>query len=150
MAGEYTTNDIFYLPAGEEDQSTGKPLFDAAMEVADGMLFGTIEHHTADDTLTQIESGSIHTNLGEDSEVTLTLPKDAEAGCKFFFVVMVAQELRIVNHPDTTGAIYINGAKQTDDKYITANAINESVMLVADGNGDWVALFTTGTWTVET
>jgi len=63
-------------------------------------------------------------------------------------VVMVAQELRI--DPGAAGAIYINGAKQTDDMYITANAINESVMLVADGNGDWVALFTTGTWTVET
>lgn len=106
-----------------------------------------LEHHTADDTLTRAESGSVHTNLGEDGAMTLTLPQDATVGCVFDFVVMTAQELRV--DPGAAGAIYINGAKQTDDKYITANDEAESVRLVADGNGDWVAISTVGTWGVE-
>jgi len=106
-----------------------------------------VEHHTADDTLTKEEHGTVHTNLGEDGAMTLTLPQDASTGCTFRFVVMTAQQLRV--DPGAAGAVYINGAKQTDDKYVWADAINESIMLVADGNGDWVALFTIGTWGVE-
>jgi len=108
----------------------------------------TIEAHTADDTLTIAESGSVHTNLGDTGAQTLTLPQDAVAGTFFYFAVMAAFELRV--DPGAAGAIYINGAKQTDDMYITANDEGESVMLVCDGNGDWVALFTQGTWGVET
>jgi len=107
----------------------------------------SIEHHTADDTLTAAESGSVHTNLGEDGAMTLTLPQDAIVGDWFHFAVMTAQELRI--DPGAAGAIYISGAKQTDNKYIWADDEGESVMLVADGNGDWVALFATGVWGVE-
>jgi len=79
--------------------------------------------------------------------MTLTLPQDAAAGCFFHFAVMTAQELRV--DPGAAGAIYINGAKQTDNKYITANDEGESVKLIADGNGDWIALYTMGTWGVE-
>jgi len=107
----------------------------------------TLEHHTADDTLTVAESGSVHTNLGEDGIMTLTLPQSAPAGCFFWFVVMAAFELRV--DPGAGGALYINAAKQTDNYYVGADAINESVMLVADGNGDWVALHMIGTWTVQ-
>ena len=106
-----------------------------------------IEHHTASDTLLKEESNSCHTNLGAAGAVTLTLPQDAFTGCSFSFVVMAAQELRI--DPGAAGAVYINGAKQTDDKYITANDEAESVELIADGNGDWVSLFGVGTWGVE-
>ena len=40
------------------------------------------------------------------------------------------------------------GEKRADDAYIWADDEGESVKLVADGNGDWVALYTQGTWTV--
>lgn len=106
-----------------------------------------IEHHTAADTLTKAESGSIHTNLGAGEAIKLTLPQDAVAGTNFKFVVMAAFALQI--DPGAAGAIYIGGAKQTDDKYIWADDEAESVELVCDGNGDWIAIATTGTWTVE-
>jgi len=106
-----------------------------------------IEHHTASDTLTRAETGSIHTNLGAGGAVALTLPQDAVAGDWFQFVVMAAFELRI--DPGAAGAVYISGAKQTDNKYVWADDEGESVMLVADGNGDWIALFATGVWGVE-
>ena len=106
-----------------------------------------IEHHTANDTLTKEESGSVHTNLGEDGDVTLILPQDAAAGCWFHFGVMAAFQLRV--DPGAAGAVYINGAKQVDDKFIWANDEAESVVLIADGNGDWLAMSVFGTWGVE-
>jgi hypothetical protein len=106
-----------------------------------------IEHHTDSDTLLKEESNSCHTNLGATGAIVLTLPQDAFTGCSFSFVVMTAQELRI--DPGAAGGIYIGGSKRTDNKYITANDEAESVELVADGNGDWIALFAVGTWGVE-
>jgi len=105
-----------------------------------------VEAHTASDTLTAAESGTVHTNLGAGAAVTLTLPQTPAAGTFFDFVVMAAQELRV--DPGAGGGIYINGAKQADDSYITANDEAESVRLVCDGNGDWVAVGMVGTWTV--
>lgn len=106
-----------------------------------------IEHHTAADTLTKEEAGSVHTNLGAAGAILITLPQDAVAGDQFHFNVMTAQELRI--DPGAAGAVYINGAKQTDDKYISADDEGEHVTLTADGNGDWIAGPTNGTWSVE-
>ena len=146
--GDYTTNNYFYIPEVGEKASEGKSLFDAALEATDAVIHGVFEAHTEDDTLTHAESNSVHSNLGASEAVTLTLPQDATAGMKFYFVVMEAYELRI--DPGAAGAVYINGAKQTDNMYVWADAINESIMLVADGNGDWIALFVTGTWTIET
>ena len=145
--GDYTDNDYFYLPAYDESAETGQESFNEALETTDGIIHGVYEAHTALDTLTHAESGSVHSNLGATGEITLTLPDDATAGCKFFFVVMAAFELRI--DPGAGHAIYINGALQEADYYITADAINESVMLVSDGT-NWVAIGAVGTWTVET
>lgn len=126
--------------------SVGTSMSQAEYESGSGSHVFSIEHHTSGDTLTTAETGSTHTNLGAGGAVTLTLPQDATAGCVFDFVVMVAQQLRI--DAGAAGAIYINGAKQADDAYIWADAINESVRLMCDGDNDWIALFTQGTWTV--
>jgi len=131
--------------SGISDGTIGTPEW--GQEVEDRFLVPTIEHHTSDDTLTTSESHTVHTNLGASGNVTLILPQDASAGNHYEFVVMATQQLRI--DPGAAGAIYIDGAKQTDDKYIWADDEGESVKLVADGNGDWVALYTQGTWGVE-
>lgn len=112
-----------------------------------GIQTGEYEAHTANDTLAWAESGSIHSNLGAGGTIVLSLPGGATAGMRFTFVVMVAQELRI--NPRDDGAIYIGGSKQTDGKYITANAIGETITLVCVGSEDWVPISIDGTWTVE-
>jgi len=107
----------------------------------------TIEHHTAADTLTKEESGSVHTNLGAGGNIKLTLPQDAVLGTYFEFAVMTdAKQLQV--DAGAAGAIYINGTKSADDAYIWADDEAESVKLVADGNGDWIAIGMVGTWTV--
>ena len=113
-----------------------------------GSPAGRITHYTAAATLTRGESGQVCTNLGATGSILLTLPQDADAGDYFEFVVMAAQQLQVT--PGAAGAIYEGGAKGTDNKYEWADDEGESMKLVADGNGDWVSMYVTGTWTAQT
>jgi hypothetical protein len=111
-----------------------------------GGIKKTIETHNSDETLTEAESGSFHTNLGATSTVTLTLPASAQAGTVFYFAVQAAQELRI----DPGSATIRDDSGQTAGKYKSADAVGESLSLVADTNGDWVTIAKNGSWTEET
>ncbi len=104
-----------------------------------------IEAHTSNDTLTESESGSVHTNLGATGLVTLTLPASAAAGTRFTFAVQAVQQFRV--NPGT--AAIRDNSGQTPDKYKWADAIGESLTLVADSNGDWVTVAKNGTWSQE-
>jgi hypothetical protein len=110
-----------------------------------GGLKTKIEAHTSDDTLTVAESGSVHSNLGASSTVTLTLPGSAPAGTVFSFAVQANQELRI--EPGT--AAIRDDSGQTAGKYKSANTIGASLSLVADSAGDWATIAKNGTWTEE-
>jgi hypothetical protein len=101
----------------------------------------------ADETLVRGDSGAVVTNLGASGVVVKTLPQNAQAGDAFTFVVASAQELRV--NPGAAGGVYINGAKQADGKYVTADDEGESVTLVANGAGDWYAVGAVGTWEVQ-
>lgn len=104
-----------------------------------------VEAHTADDTLSAAESGSVHSNLGAASTVTLTLPAMAPEGTEFIFAVQAAQELRV----DPGSAAIRDDVGQTADKYKSASAIGANLTLVADANGDWATVAKSGTWTEE-
>ncbi len=104
-----------------------------------------IEDHTSDDTLTTVESGSIHTNLGATGTVTLTLPQSAPEGLVFSFAVQQVQELRV----DPGTATIRDDSGQTAGKYKSADAIGECITLVSDSNGDWDTIAKHGTWTEE-
>lgn len=105
----------------------------------------SIEAHTSDDTLTAVESGSIHTNRGATGTVTLSLPASAPEGSVFTFAVQAWQELRV----DPGAASIRDDSGKTAGKYKSANAIGECIGLVADANGDWVTIAKNGTWTEE-
>jgi hypothetical protein len=105
----------------------------------------SIEAHTSDDTLTGVESGSVHTNLGATGTVTLTLPASAFEGTVFTFAVQVAQELRV----DPGSATIRDDSGQTVGKYKSADAIGECLTLVADSNSEWVTIAKNGVWTEE-
>jgi len=104
-----------------------------------------IEAHTSDDTLTEAESGSVHNNLGATGVVTLTLPESAAAGTVFCFAVQSSNELRI----EPGSAAIRDTSGQAAGKYKSADAIGESITLVADSNGDWVTIAKNGDWTEE-
>jgi len=124
------------------DSRTGH---NVVMPYGAGGLKRTIEAHTADDTLTAAESGSVHSNLGATGTVTLTLPASAPEGTVFSFAVQAAQELRV----DPGTATIRDDSGQTANKYKAANAVGECLTVVADLNGDWVTIAKNGTWTEE-
>lgn len=116
----------------------------------DGAITGfkkVVEAHTADDTLTAAESGSVHTNAGAGGAVALTLPT-AVAGQTFTFKVMAAQELRIT--PAAGDAIYIGASAGSAAEYWYADAAGETLTLTAVDATNWVADAYIGTWSQET
>jgi hypothetical protein len=104
-----------------------------------------LEAHTAGDTLQACESGSVHTNEGATSAVTLTLPASAPAGTQFTFAVQAAYELQV----DPGAAAIRDDSGQTADKYKCAGAIGAALTLIADANGDWATIAKHGTWTEQ-
>jgi len=108
-----------------------------------------VENHTADDILTLAESGSIHTNYGDDGACTLTLPASATAGTTFKFVVGVAQELR-VEVAAAAESFIANGTTTTDDGggdlYLVADDEGEMATFVCVAAGKWL-VDVVGTWT---
>jgi hypothetical protein len=97
-----------------------------------------IAHFPASFARSARQSGQICTNFGATGAVVATLPQNAPAGTQFGFVCMADQAMQIA--PGTGGGIYIKGLKQPDNKYVAISDIGDFVYLVADGNGDWVAV----------
>jgi hypothetical protein len=110
-----------------------------------GGIKKAIEAHTSSDVLTAMESGSVHSNLGAQNTVTLTLPASASAGTAFTFAVQTAQELRI----ELGAATIRDDSGQAAGKYKSASAIGACLTLAADSNGDWAVVSKYGTWTEE-
>lgn len=107
-----------------------------------------VEAHTASDTLTTGENGTLHTNAGAAGAITFTLPA-ATVGLHYYFVVDAVQELRIDPNGTETISLPSTGAAGAAGKYLTANAQGESVHLVCAKAGTWAAMSYTGTWTAE-
>ena len=103
---------------------------------------------TAAYTVLTTENGTGFTNTGAAGAITLTLPA-ATVGLHYYFRVSVAQELRI--DPDGTETISLpsDGVPGAAGKYLTANAIGETVHLVCAVAGSWSVFGHTGTWTAE-
>ncbi|MCA9252840.1 MAG: hypothetical protein KDA54_17055 [Phycisphaerales bacterium] len=101
-----------------------------------------IDHRTANFGVSARQSGTTFTNAGAGGTITATLPQSAAKGTTFAFVCMADQALRIA--PGAAGGIYIKGAKQADNKYVSITDIGDFVHLIADGNGDWVAVASIG------
>ncbi len=97
-----------------------------------------LEHRTASFALNARQSGGVFTNLGAGGAITASLPQNPPEGTAFKFVCMADAALQIA--PGAAGGIYVKGAKQADNKYIAISDIGDFVHLVADGNGDWVAI----------
>lgn len=93
--------------------------------------------------------GVIVSNLGASAATTFTLPK-AVPGMRVSAVLKAAQELRLDPFGTETIALPSTGVQQAAGKYITADALSESVQLVCLIAGTWDAVGATdGTWGVE-
>lgn len=121
----------------------------AAQSIARTLLgLRVVEAHTAGDTLLAAESGSIHTTTGASGTVTFALPA-AVVGLEYGFYVGAAQELRIDPNGSETISLPSTGVAGGGGKYLTADAIGETVHIVCAKAGTWAIVGFTGTWTAE-
>lgn len=108
----------------------------------------TVEAHTAADTLTAAETGTVHTNTGASGTLALTLPA-ATVGLQFYFYVGAAQILQIEPATGETISLPSDGVPEAADDYIAANAIGETCHLMCCKAGTWACMGFTGTWTAQ-
>jgi len=107
----------------------------------------TVFDKTAAYTILSSECGCCFTNDGAAGAIVLTLPV-GEEGLHYYFNVRAAQELRIDPNGTETISLPSDGIPGAAGKYLTANALAESVhLLFVDGN--WCVLGYTGTWAHE-
>jgi len=104
------------------------------------------EDHTANDTLTAAESGSVHTNKGAGGAIELTLPT-AAAGLTFTFVVAAAQFLR-VNAASGDTARYLSDVSASAG-YFRSNNIGDQLTVTAINDTEWIVTSLDGTFTVD-
>jgi hypothetical protein len=126
--------------------ATGDPITGDGTAALKGFL-QTVTDDNNGKTLSITESGTVQTNLGASGAAAWTLPA-AAAGLTYTFVVMAAQELRVT--PAAGDVINIAGVTGDAAEYWTANAIGESLTLVAVDGTNWIATSMLGTWTQQT
>jgi len=128
--------------------ATASAKFAANAIASDLLAARTLEAHTAGDTLTAAETGSVHTNTGAAGTITLILPA-ATVGLEFYFYVGAAQELRLDPNGTETISLPSTGVAGAAGKYLSADAVGETVHLLCGKAGTWSVMGYTGTWTAE-
>jgi hypothetical protein len=107
----------------------------------------TIEH-AANAVLTEHELYTNHSNNAATGVVTLTLPA-SQPGMWAYFGVREAFELRIDPFGTETISLPTTGVPGAAGKYLSADAIGESIHLRCFEAGSWAVVGFTGTWTAE-
>jgi hypothetical protein len=102
-----------------------------------------VAHTVSGDTLTDADSGSIHTNKGATGTVVINLPTTNQAGTEFTFVVQENRNLQI--DPISLNLRVWSGGG-TPGHVIYDDTIGTYVTLVCDGNGNWVPTTFHGGW----
>lgn len=155
-------NRVYGAASGKvDDVANGNPIgiaIDAA--TADGDVIevlrlseasqqtSTVEAKTADYTVTTDDSGKTFSTKGAGAAVTFAMPA-AVVGLKYRFYVGAAQELRIDPNGTETISLPSTGVAGAAGKYLTANAIGETVEVECCEAGTWAVYGFTGTWTAE-
>lgn len=104
---------------------------------------------TADYTYNEFtDSGYKFTNKGATSAVELQLPS-AKPGMQVKAYVGAACPFRLQPASEQYVALPSTGAYGAADKYISADAIGESVHLFCEETGKWSVKTYIGTWTKE-
>lgn len=113
-------------------------------------LLSPVTVATSATTITRLNAldGIFVSNLGAGAATTFALPA-AEVGMRVNAVVQAVQELRLDPNGTETAALPSTGVQGAAGKYLTANAVGETISLVCLTAGKWDVLTYLGTWTAE-
>ncbi len=143
------------LVSNQFDVGAGKDIFAYASPsakpkfymVEGNMSLNEITAHTANASLESWECQGVHTNLGASGVITMTLDRRNRAGgTPFNFIVSASEEFRL---DPAVGALYVNGAKQTDGKYISSSTIGDTATIWYDDSIQDYYVECEGNWSVE-
>ena len=109
-----------------------------------GGFLQTITNDTEPHAISAAESGTVLTNLGSNGADAWTLPT-AIAGYEYTFVVMAAQDMQIT--PAAGDSIIGSGTDVGPGDTYAANAVGETLHLIAVDDTNWIVISETGTWT---
>ncbi len=112
-----------------------------------GSLAGFLQTVTNDGephAITVAESGTVLTNAGSDGADAWTLPT-AAAGLEYYLIVMAAQDMQVT--PAAGDSIIGSGTDVGAGDTYSANAIGETLHLIAVDGTNWIIISETGTWT---
>ena len=105
----------------------------------------SVQEYSSDRGIDAVQSGSVISNNGASSTITLTLPSDAGEGVIYYFVVLKNHELRI-----EPGAFAIlDSCGQTAGKYKYSNVVGSTLTVVSAPGGNWITTSRSGTWSEE-
>ncbi|HEY8862234.1 MAG TPA: hypothetical protein VIN37_09160 [Candidatus Limnocylindria bacterium] len=104
--------------------------------------------HTADYILTADDSGTAHSSKGAAGAIAAKLPA-ATPGLRFTFYVGAAQEHRVTPLIAEQVCATATDVAGTAGKYISADAIGETLQIACFEAGIWTNLASGGTWTVQ-
>lgn len=131
------------------DTTTGVPwVYDGTNWLPFAGKFPVQTNATGPVTVSVADSGKWFSTVGAAGAVTFALPA-AVVGLKYGFRVGAAQELRIDPNGTETISLPSSGVPGAAGKYLTADAIGETVLLVCVVAGTWSVAGYTGTWTAE-
>ena len=108
----------------------------------------TVEHHTASDTLTEDESGSVHTNSGAVALLTLSLPDNPPDGTYFYFIDIEDNAVPLIIKPGAaTSTIKINNDIAAGWSIRELSNYATSIGLVYNSNtGNWYPFSVAAIW----
>lgn len=153
--GTGSTPDV--TPGDDDLYVEGTAEIDGAVRI-DGSITGdggdaikgylkSVTDDTDDEVLAITGSGGVYTNAGDGDAETYSLP-DAAAGLEYTFVVMAAQQLRI--DPKAGDKIIYAAVALDNGEYLWADAVGESIHVLAVDGVNWIVTQSVGTWTQET
>ena len=111
-----------------------------------GGFLKTVTNDSDGKTLNVNESGTVQTNAGAGGAAAFTLPT-AAAGLEYTFVVMAAQELRVT--PGAGDVINYSCTAMDATEYYYADAVGETLHIIAVDATNWIVISSTGTWAEE-
>lgn len=106
-------------------------------------------NHTSDATIVDQDTGSVQTNLGASTTITLTLPSNPSEGQNYTIYRVDNQILRVQPAPAEGSSIIVATGKRPNDYYVELGSVGSCVKLVCNTAGDWMAVYENGIITVE-